>query len=110
MIESIRACPNIHTQIDLINSLTDRDFAFLVRCIKTLIYNGFQFNRSDLNTIRKLLRPHQKQLKKFVSPRLSLAKKREYYNQEGGGLLMSALISGLIPVISSVIKKIVGKS
>lgn len=110
-LQALAQSPSQIEQSEKINQCSDKQFAFVVSCIRKLIRQNppFRLNPSDRDTVKTSLQPHKKELLRLVAPRTSIKKKRDLYNQDGGGFIVSALIAAVIPLVTKIIESSLAK-
>lgn len=98
-------------QLKLVRSLPSNQLNFLARCLHCLIYNQtrLRLTPSERTRVRSVLQPHHKELKYISSAGQGDKLSKQLRRQTGRGFLLSALITAAIPLISSVINKLLGK-
>lgn len=110
-VHSLNSVPP-RNQMQILKHLDSNSLEFLTECLSAIVKgNSRHLRLKDKNKkkAQKIWAPYQKTLKKMSNPKYKANVLKGLQRQTGEGFLMSAVISSVIPLIASMINKLVGK-
>lgn len=111
LIHSLNSVPP-KKQMQLLKHLDKNSLEFLTECLTAIVKgNSRHLRLKDKNKKRaqKVWAPYQKTLKKMSNPKHKAVVLKGLQRQTGEGFIMSAVLSAVIPLITTLMSKLFGK-
>lgn len=99
-------------QMELVKHLDKESQKFLTECMACLVNGNSRHLRlkdKEKKLAQKAWAPYQKTLKKMSNPKNKTRVLKGLKKQTGEGFIMSAIISAAIPLITTLVQKLMGK-